>query len=94
MAKPIQTPPKRKPGRIPVGVSADGKPELVSQYPKLTISMKPSMKAKLEAVSTLTRLPAWRIVDEALTTYLETVGPEDRKAVENMARRIEERQSV
>jgi predicted DNA-binding protein len=82
---------KRKRGRVPAGVGADGKPEMVSRYPKLSISMKPETKARLEAASTLTGLPAWRIIDQAVGTYLESVSPEDRKAIEGMARRMEER---
>lgn len=82
---------KRTRGRPPAGTGEDGKPQLVSRYPKLTISMKPATKARLEAASTLSRLPAWRIVDEALGRYMETVSPEDRKAIESMARRMEEK---
>jgi hypothetical protein len=85
-------PAKRKPGRIPAGkVNSYGQPELVSKYPKLTISMTPGTKARLEGLSTLRGVPAWRIVDEALSKYMESVPLEDRKAVEGMARRIEER---
>ncbi len=67
--------------------------DMVSNYPKLTISMKPITKAKLEAYSTLARQPAWRIVDDALKQYLEMIPPEDKWAVEGMAKRIEARQS-
>lgn len=82
---------KRKRGRVPVGVGPNGEPELTSKYPKLAISIRPAMKMRLDAASTLTRLPAWRIVDQALVKYLESISPEDRKAIESMARRIEER---
>ncbi len=81
----------RSPGRRPTGVSASGKPELVSNYPKLTISMKPASKARLEALSALTRQPAWRIVDEALKQYMETIPADDKWAIEGMAKRIEAR---
>ena len=81
----------RQRGRRPAGVGADGRPELVSNYPKLTISMKPLTKARLDAFSTLTQKPAWRIIDEALKQYMEMIPAEDKWAVEGMAKRIEAR---
>ena len=66
---------------------------MVSKYPKLTISMKPSTKARLEAYSTLSRMPAWRIVEDALKQYLEAIPADDKWAVEGMAKRIEARQA-
>jgi hypothetical protein len=63
----------------------------VSRLPKMTISMKPPTKARLEAYSTLSRMPAWKIVDEALKQFLETIPAEDKWAVEGMAKRIEAR---
>ena len=75
-------------GRPPAGRSDSGSPELVSKYPKLTISMKPDTKARLEAYSTLTRRPSWRIVDEALRDFLENIPADDKWAVEGMAKRM------
>lgn len=66
-------------------------PELVSKLPKLTVTMKPSTKARLEAYSTLSRQPAWRIVDEAVRQMLDAIPAEDKYAVEGMAKRIEAR---
>ena len=63
----------------------------VSKLPKLTVSMKPETKARLEAYSTLAREPAWRIVDDALRKYLEAIPAEDKWAVEGMAKRIDAR---
>jgi hypothetical protein len=76
---------------MPAGVDQEGKPELVSLYPKMTISMRPGTKARLEAASTLTRLPAWRIIDRALEQYMETASPEDRKAIDGIADRMQTR---
>ena len=87
----LDDPAVRSAGRRPTGVTADGKPELVSNYPKLTISMKPASKARLEALSALTRQPAWRIIDEALKQYMNTIAAEDKWAIEGMAKRIEVR---
>ncbi len=85
---------KRKGGRPFAGTAQDGTPERVTDYGKITILMKPATKARLDALSTLMRLPAWRIVDDALGRYLEgTVSAEDRKTVESMAAGIERRQA-
>lgn len=80
---------KRGRGRVPTGIGPDGAPEKVSLYPKMTVTMKPETKARLEAAATLTRLPAWRIIDEAFARYMDAAAAEDRKAIETMARRME-----
>lgn len=77
-----------KRGRRPSGVSPEGKPEKTSEYPKLTIAMRPDSKARLDAVSTLVNLPAWRIVDAALDRYLEALPVEDRNAIDSMVNRM------
>ncbi len=80
-----------RPGRPPAGVGENGKPERVSKYPKLTVSMKPATKARLEAYSTLTRQPAWRIIEAALNHYLESIPADDKWAVEGMVKRMQAR---
>lgn len=77
-----------KRGRRPSGVSPEGKPEKTSEYPKLTIAMRPEAKARLDAVSTLLKLPAWRILDAALDRYLEAMPVEDRRIIDSMATRM------
>lgn len=72
-----------------MGVGPDGTPEKVSHYPKMTVTMKPETKARLEAAATLRRLPAWRLIDEAFSHYMEGAAPDDRKAIEAMVRRME-----
>lgn len=89
MIESKNTPAKR--GRRPSGIGADGSPEKTSEYPKLTISMRPEVKARLDAVSTLTKLPAWRIVEAALDRYVEALAVEDRAAVRAMVARMEKR---
>ena len=71
-----------------------GERETVSRLPKMTISMKRSTKARLEAYSTLSEMPAWKIVDEALKQFMETIPADDKWAVEGMAKRIEARHAV
>lgn len=60
---------------------------------KLTISMRSETKARLEAMSTLTQQPVWRVVDDALSRAFEQLSPKDRHAVDTMANRIRDRAS-
>jgi predicted NAD/FAD-binding protein len=75
-----------KMGRPPAGTAADGKPEKTSEYPKLTISIRPTTKAKLDAVAYLEKKPAWRIVDAGIRLYVERMPPEGRRRVDEIAR--------
>jgi hypothetical protein len=70
-------------------MSSDGKPEMTSKYPKLSISIRPSVKAALAAVSTLESRPVWLIVEDSINRYIETMRPADRHLVEAIARRRE-----
>jgi predicted RNA-binding protein Jag len=76
-----------KMGRPPAGTAPDGKPEKTSEYPKLTVSIRPITKAKLDAVSALEKKSAWRVVDEGITLYVERMPAEDRRMVDAIARR-------
>lgn len=88
MVTKVKAKPPVKRGRRPSDVNADGKPEKTSEYPKLTVSMRPEVKARLDAVSMLMKLPAWKIVEAALDCYVETVPPEDRRLIDGMVSRI------
>lgn len=76
-----------KMGRPPAGTAADGKPEKTSEYPKLTISIRPTTKAKLDAVSAIEKKPAWRIVEDGIGLYMNGMPVEDRRMVDAIARR-------
>ena len=75
-------------GRRPAGLSLEGKAEKVSEYPKITLTIKRQTKAKLEAASMLKGLPAWRIVDEAVNTFVSKLPAADREAIESMVQRM------
>lgn len=79
---------KAKPGRPPSGTSETGRPEKISDYPKLTITMKAATKAQLEAMRSMLGLPAWKIIEDALTSYFETLPAKDRKALAVVSERI------
>jgi hypothetical protein len=76
-------------GRPPAGTAADGKPEKTSEYPKLTVSIRPTTKAKLNAVTTLEGKPAWKIVEDGILLYVEKMPAGDRQMVESIAKRAE-----
>jgi hypothetical protein len=78
-----------KMGRPPAGTTLDGKPEKTSEYPKLTVSIRPSTKARLDAATAIERKPAWRIVEEGITLYVGKMPAEDRRMVETIAKRTE-----
>lgn len=87
-----RTPERRKSGRPPAGVGKDGAPEMTSQYPKLSIAIRPSTKAALSAVAALESRPIWLIVEEAFLRYVEAMPADDRRMVEAFVRRAESRQ--
>jgi hypothetical protein len=77
--------------RTKAGDSAGSKPREAGALPKLTISIRSETKAKLEALSTLTQQPVWRVVDDALNKAFGQLGPKDRHAIDTMAKRIHDR---
>ena len=74
-----------KMGRPPAGAALDGKPEKTSEYPKLTVSIRPATKAKLDAVTALEKKPAWKVVEDGITLYVDKMPAEDRRMVETVA---------
>jgi len=78
---------KPGPGRKPTGIGEDGKPVKVSEYPHLTILIRPEMRVRLRAVSELLGKSPWQVVDSALEAYINSLPRKDREAVEALARR-------
>jgi len=78
-----------KVGRPPAGAAADGRPEKTSEYPKLTVSIRPTTKARLDAVTALENRPAWKVVEDGITLYVEGMPAEDRRIVESITKRTE-----
>ena len=79
---------KRKQRGRPAGGNA-GEP--LSSYRKITISMKPATRAQLDALSSLTGQPAWRIVEQAIALFIEGMPAEDRRALKSLAKQVEAR---
>ena len=62
--------------------------EKVADYAKMTIRMKPVTKDRMQAASIVTKLPAWRIVEQALGGYIENLTAQDRRAIESLTREL------
>ena len=86
-----RAPVKRKPGRPPAAVGKDGKPEMTSKFPKLSVAIRPATKAALSAVATIEGRPIWQIVEDGIRRYIDGMPPEDRRMVDALARRTEGR---
>ena len=78
---------KTKMGRPPAGTTTDGKPEKTSEYPKLTVSIRPTTKARLDAVTAIEKKPAWRVIEDGIGLYVDGMPAEDRRMVDAIARR-------
>ena len=79
---------RKRIGRPPAGLGKSaGEPEKISDYPRLSLTVRPITKAKLEAVTTLERRPAWKVVEDGINLYVEGMSPEDRRMVEAIAKR-------
>lgn len=76
-------------GRPAAAKDDKGQPEMTSAWPKLAVSVRPSVRSLLQAVAMLERRPAWQIVEDSLRQYSERLPAEDRKIVEALARRVE-----
>ena len=62
-------------GRPPVGARG----EKVSDYPQVMIRLPRETKDVLEALSGLTGTPVWRLIDEAVRTYVRQLSDSERK---------------
>ena len=76
---------KRKLGRPSSGGGKNGEPERVADWPKLALSVRPLTRAKLNACASVEHRSSWKILEDALTQYLERLPPADRKMVEKLA---------
>jgi hypothetical protein len=78
--KHVQT--KRRAGRPPAG-ARDG--EKVRDYPQVSIRVPVEMKARLNALSTVTGLSQWRIIVEAIDCFFGDLPPTDREKVDGLS---------
>jgi hypothetical protein len=70
-------------GRPPVG----RKGEKVSDYPQVMIRLPHETKDVLEALSGLTGTPVWRLIDQAVDTYVRQLSEAERKLLASVRQR-------
>jgi predicted DNA-binding protein len=75
---------RRKIGRPPAG-AREG--EKVKDYPQLSIRLPGDVKARLEALSKVAARPQWRIITDAIDSYLAGRSEIERKMVNDLAGR-------
>jgi hypothetical protein len=85
-------PPKRTKtravGRPPAG-AREG--EKVKDYPQLSIRLPADVKAKLQAISLINAQPQWRLISEAIDSYLRERPEDERRMVEELTTRSRSR---
>jgi hypothetical protein len=70
-------------GRPPVGT----KGEKVSDYPQVMIRLPHATKDVLEALSGLTGTPVWRLIDQAVESYVRQLSDSERKLLASVRQR-------
>jgi predicted DNA-binding protein len=70
-------------GRPPVGARG----EKVSDYPQVMIRLPHATKDVLEALSGLTGTPVWRLIDQAVETYVNQLSDAERKLLVSVQQR-------
>jgi hypothetical protein len=61
-------------GRKPEGLGRQGEPKRIREYPKLLVTIRPSVKAKLKRMAGRERRAMWKIVESALLLYGKNAG--------------------
>jgi hypothetical protein len=77
--------PRRRAGRPPAGAKEG---EKVRDYPQLSIRVPVEMKARLNALGTVTGLSQWRLIVEAIDCLLHGLPPTDRELVDGLSQRL------
>jgi len=74
-------------GRPPEGLGKKGEPERIRDYPKLLVTIRPAVRSRLKAMSSVEDRPAWQIVEDSLAMYFDHLPPDRRRAVQSATRR-------
>ena len=74
----------RKRGRPAAGPRG----EKVSEYPQLTVRLPIETRARLNTLSLLLAQPIWRVIDDAVTVYVQHLPAEDRKILGPLVERL------
>lgn len=68
---------KKKPGRPAAG--PDG--ERVSDYPAVMVRLPHPTKSSLDALSSVTGTPVWKLVDRAVRAYIARLSAADKRLI-------------
>ena len=74
----------RRIGRPPAG-ARDG--EKVKDYPQLSVRLPAEVKAKLHAISQVSARPQWRLITDAIDSYLRTRPEAEQRMVDELLKR-------
>jgi hypothetical protein len=66
-------------GRKPEGLGRQGEPKKIRDYPKLLVTIRPSVKTKLKRISARENLPMWKIIEAAIQLYEQTKAKKQRR---------------
>jgi predicted DNA-binding protein len=77
-------------GRPPAG-AREG--EKVKDYPQLSIRLPADVKAKLQALSLISSRPQWRLISDAIETYLRDRPESEQTLVKDLMSRSRSRRS-
>ena len=83
----METSPKKRPGRPPAGLGKEGEPARIRDYPKLLVTIRPSVRATLKAIAKHEGRPAWKVVEDSIAHYLEGLPAKERRVVNRAAKR-------
>jgi predicted DNA-binding protein len=86
MAKPLKE--SRRIGRPPAGAHAG---ERVKDYPQVSIRLPADVKAKLQALSVISRRPQWRLITDAIECFLQQCPDAEQRMVEELVGRARTR---
>ena len=67
-------------GRKPQGLGKGGEPKKIRDYPKLLVTIRPSVKKKLRRIAARENLPMWKIVEAAIQLYEQAQGKKQRRS--------------
>jgi hypothetical protein len=82
----MEQPQKKRAGRPPTGLGKKGEPSRIRDYPTLRVTVRPTTKSRLFAISEHEERPAWRVVEDGVNLYFDRMAPKDRRAVEALAK--------
>ncbi len=72
---------RRPIGRPPAGARAG---EKVKDYPQLSIRLPAEARMKLQAISSASKRPQWRVVTDAIDCYFRQQSEVERRRVEEL----------